>query len=603
MSPSVTVPPSDLGLAVTGEPTTEAKSSAALAKTTAPSPRHLEVTLPHPEQVQSQHPNLTEVTVQPVDLEVTVTRETESSETLPATTEQSASRNRDICKLCACTDGTLSCTGLSPEQRLHRVPELKSHSYNGTLTIVNLQGNSISYIDEGIWKSYHWVAKLILSKNNLSELHKDSFEGLLSLQYLDLSCNRLESIERRTFEPLPFLQYINLGCNSITELSFGTFQAWHGMQFLHKVILDRNPLTTVEDSYLLKLPALRYLDMGRTQVSLTTVESVLMMSLQLEKLILPIRTTCCLCPFKSDIEVVCKTVKLHCDTECLTDITHCDGEVSVGNAEGSFMKVLQARKKKTSTVLTIEPEKPSSNKNRINLSAFGGDQFENQLNQQLQSLIPNNDVRKLIAHVIRTLKMDCSEVNVQLPCARLLSRTGLLMKLLSEQQEVKESKAEWDTDPWKNENYISESTEAQSEQKGQEPRERTKEVPRFDYHTKLILAISVTILVMLLIIIICLIKIQSHRRTSEEGKEGSSRGFFRFLPCKKCPSEQESQKSSFSRRQPIWLQDTYELPNATHKKNKAQKLRIQDSSSEDETSDEDTGELREVIIDKNLESS
>uniref|UniRef100_A0A671EDS5 LRRC37A/B like protein 1 C-terminal domain-containing protein n=1 Tax=Rhinolophus ferrumequinum TaxID=59479 RepID=A0A671EDS5_RHIFE len=793
--------------------------------------------------------------------------------------------------------------------------------------------------------------------------------------------------------------------------------------------------------------------MGRTQVSLTTVESVLMMSLQLEKLILPIRTTCCLCPFKSDIEVVCKTVKLHCDTECLTDITHCGrvqlhGEVSVGNAEGSFMKVLQARKKKTSTVLTIEPEKPSSNKNRINLSAFGndqldfsdendaisalsyilpyfskgnltdveskllplikllflntedgdtplshltnnarnpslepesndatyknklrklnclknlldaeiqekidevkkkekaamlihsnllgpklkrqifqkelqsdqpqgyslakiqhvqkrllrvnrvlkgpkgirkrhfkevayqsihrkqnappiventvkvrrlrgpprelgqlhvvhrpgkfvgnsfnaepsflkeheaavsstlkqylmgrpsastapkslsevkkskdlsdttfildeanalvrnmkaskpishsrkkhlfhksrshvmhkkakakmsqefrkedglkslmlakrfrlsavrslinspareafsssgeltsqenrllesvslletskekctaqipfqenistrkatepekttpeiparasvftadsavtadhflptvhqthetqgeypsvatdllsnsplfsspGDQFENQLNQQLQSLIPNNDVRKLIAHVIRTLKMDCSEVNVQLPCARLLSRTGLLMKLLSEQQEVKESKAEWDTDPWKNENYISESTEAQSEQKGQEPRERTKEVPRFDYHTKLILAISVTILVMLLIIIICLIKIQSHRRTSEEGKEGSSRGFFRFLPCKKCPSEQESQKSSFSRRQPIWLQDTYELPNATHKKNKAQKLRIQDSSSEDETSDEDTGELREVIIDKNLESS
>jgi len=80
------------------------------------------------------------------------------------------------------------------------------------------------------------------------------------------------------------LQFINLGCNLLTELSFGTFQAWHGMQFLHKVILNHNPLTTVEDSYLFKLPALKYLDMGTTQVSLPTIESILMMTLELEKL-------------------------------------------------------------------------------------------------------------------------------------------------------------------------------------------------------------------------------------------------------------------------------------------------------------------------------
>ena len=49
-------------------------------------------------------------------------------------------------------------------------------------------------------------------------------------------------------------------------------------------ILNRNPLTRVEDSYLFKLPALKYLDMGTTQVSLTTIESILMMTLELEKL-------------------------------------------------------------------------------------------------------------------------------------------------------------------------------------------------------------------------------------------------------------------------------------------------------------------------------
>nr|KAF6457315.1 hypothetical protein HJG63_012703 [Rousettus aegyptiacus] len=138
-----------------------------------------------------------------------------------------------------------------------------------------------------------------------------------------------------------------------------------------------------------------------------------------------------------------------------------------------------------------------------------GDQFETQLNQQLRSLIPNNDVRKLISHVIRTLKMDCSEVTVQLACAKLISRTGLLMKLLSEQQEVKVAKAEWDTDQWKNENYINESTEAQPEQKGgQELRELTKEVPGYGYNNKLILAISVTVVVMILIIIFCLIEVR-----------------------------------------------------------------------------------------------
>nr|XP_058140411.1 leucine-rich repeat-containing protein 37A3-like isoform X3 [Dasypus novemcinctus] len=109
---------------------------------------------------------------------------------------------------------------------------------------------------------------------------------------------------------------------------------------------------------------------------------------------------------------------------------------------------------------------PKTEGSTLPLHSSPGDKFETQLNQQLRSLIPNNDVRKLISHVIRTLKMDCSEPHVQLACAKLISRTGLLMKLLSEQQEVKVSKADWDTDQWKTENYIHESTEVQSEQKG-----------------------------------------------------------------------------------------------------------------------------------------
>ena len=39
--------------------------------------------------------------------------------------------------------------------------------------------------------------------------------------------------------------------------------------------------------------------------------------------ILPSRMACCLCQFKTTIEVVCQTVKLRCDSECLTDVTRC----------------------------------------------------------------------------------------------------------------------------------------------------------------------------------------------------------------------------------------------------------------------------------------
>ena len=39
--------------------------------------------------------------------------------------------------------------------------------------------------------------------------------------------------------------------------------------------------------------------------------------------VLPSRMACCLCQFRNTIEVVCKTGKLRCDSECLTDVTRC----------------------------------------------------------------------------------------------------------------------------------------------------------------------------------------------------------------------------------------------------------------------------------------
>ncbi|XP_048222830.1 leucine-rich repeat-containing protein 37A-like [Perognathus longimembris pacificus] len=363
---------------LTPEPTTEVNVSPSMQAT----PTHQSVsptTQPPSSASPSPHIPVTQVTVKQLGLGLNMNKYFSNHVTVKILTvqvEQVVTPKINICELCACPDQTMLCTGLSPMKKLHQVPVPDSHTKKRIFTMLNFQGNSISYLGENVWKTYRWVGKLILSENRLTELHKDSFEGLLSLEYLDLSCNKIQYIERRTFEPLPFLKFLNLRCNLLTELNFGTFQTWHGMQFLHQLILSRNPLTAVEDSYLFKLPALKYLDMGTTQVELTTIENILMLTLELEKLILPHHVASCLCQFQSHIEVVCKTIKLICENSWLINTTHCSEEATIGNPDGTFMKVLKARKKNTSTELTIESEKEYSEKNDINYSSFLNEQLD-----------------------------------------------------------------------------------------------------------------------------------------------------------------------------------------------------------------------------------
>ncbi|XP_050791314.1 leucine-rich repeat-containing protein 37A2-like [Gopherus flavomarginatus] len=479
---------------------------------------------------------------------------------------------------------------------------------------------------------------LILKDNDLSKLQKDSLEGLLSLKHLDLSCNKILFIEKHAFEPLPFLQYINLGGNLITELRYGTFQAWHGMQFLQKLVLSHNPLSIIADTSFFELPSLKYLDLGATQVTQKTFQTLLMTSLQLETLILPNNMACCLCQMKENIEILCKTIKLHCEHLCATNSSLCE---PLEKMQEELMKVLQSRKLNASIVLNLEPEEPLltnsddeitmladsqyqpkidmdlnksgdllpgvnylffkhlTKQGEINNKAFHrvnsdvshmlverkqkhrmnskegvsnrlshrkspaltdavlenpsenndsslddilpsihqanethwkhqkesagfpytlsgsssldnysvqGDLFEAELNNRLRSLIPNQAVRNLISHVIRTLKMDCTEPRVQLACAKLISKTGLLMKLFSEREDIKETSSLWRTYLWENRNAPNESTHQRKTSK-KDSEELSPEPPQYSYGNKLLLAISVTVVIMIIIAVICLIEV------------------------------------------------------------------------------------------------
>ncbi|XP_057629398.1 leucine-rich repeat-containing protein 37A-like isoform X3 [Chionomys nivalis] len=296
--------------------------------TTAPTPKCPEITLPPTDQFSK--------------MELTITPYSENSTTeKDLTMEQNAYMYINLCEFCLCENETLLCVHLSPERRLHQVPVPKPDSYNDTFTNLNFQGNNISYIDKNVWRAYRWAEKLNLSENHLTELHKDSFEGLLSLQIL---------------------------------------------------ILSHNPLTIVEDPYFFKLPALKYLDLGTTQVQLTTLGNIFMMTLQLGQLILPRHMACCLCKYKTDIEVVCKTVKLHCHTGCLTNTTHCLEDASIGNPEGAFMKLLQTRKENNSTELIIESETGYSDQENAKYSSSMEEEIdfndENDVMSALNYILP-----------------------------------------------------------------------------------------------------------------------------------------------------------------------------------------------------------------------
>ncbi|XP_069883748.1 leucine-rich repeat-containing protein 37A-like isoform X2 [Dipodomys merriami] len=401
--PNVPVSSLDVGLPSTPEPTGGAEYSPVL-KTTAMPPTQPKLTFQTP------------VTAHPLNVEFTITQHSVNLATenaLAVHMEQIAFPSTNICELCTCQFQALMCVGLHPKQRLHQVPVPDPTAKMKIFTTLNFHGNAISYTDENTWREYPWTEKLILSENHLTELRKDSFEGLLSVMVLDLSCNKIQSIERSTFEPLPFLKFLNLGCNLLTELSFGTFEAWHGMQFLHQLILNRNPLIAVEDIHLFKLPALKYLDMGRTQVQLATVENILTMTLELEKLVLPHQMAGCLCQYKNDIEVICKTVKLHCDHVLLINITYCLEEESIGNPEGRFMKVLTDRKRNNSTELIIEPEKEHVDKNDASYSGVMNEQLEsnkqNEISSALNNILPYlsegnlHDVRTTLLPFIKLL--------------------------------------------------------------------------------------------------------------------------------------------------------------------------------------------------------
>ncbi|XP_051496050.1 leucine-rich repeat-containing protein 37A2-like [Apus apus] len=68
-------------------------------------------------------------------------------------------------------------------------------------------------------------------------------------------------------------------------------------------------------------------------------------------------------------------------------------------------------------------------------SLVAGDLWEAQVDGHLRGLVPDESLRTFLAGTARALRMDCGLPQLQLPCTQLLSKTGQLIKLLSQRED------------------------------------------------------------------------------------------------------------------------------------------------------------------------
>ncbi|KAK9396939.1 leucine-rich repeat-containing protein 37A-like [Crotalus adamanteus] len=198
-------------------------------------------------------------------------------------------------------------------------------------------------MNKRVWWAYPWTEYLILKNNHLHRLDNTSLDGLLSLTHLDVSHNQIQTIEKNAFEPVPLLQSINLSGNHILRITQGAFQAWHGMQFLSKLILNHNPLREIGDSHFYKLPSLKFLDLGSTEITTDILENLLKISLKLKTLILPRKMSCCLCKNQDTIEALSNTIKLDCTNRCVSNIIDYEKEELWGTMQDEVKKMACAK--------------------------------------------------------------------------------------------------------------------------------------------------------------------------------------------------------------------------------------------------------------------
>ncbi|XP_014782534.1 insulin-like growth factor-binding protein complex acid labile subunit [Octopus bimaculoides] len=154
----------------------------------------------------------------------------------------------DVCNLCRCNDDTtrITCRYLN----LTSVPQNIPHD----VKYLDLSYNKISNIGKESFKNLSSLEELVLSRNEISEIEHGCFDDLPKLRILDLSHNQISNTEQGYFGKLTSLQTLNLRYNVISQIKQRSFE---NLPSLRSISLQSNNISKIEQASFEDLPSLR----------------------------------------------------------------------------------------------------------------------------------------------------------------------------------------------------------------------------------------------------------------------------------------------------------------------------------------------------------
>ncbi|NXN09029.1 L37A1 protein, partial [Indicator maculatus] len=188
-----------------------------------------------------------------------------------------------------------------------------------------------------------------------------------------------------------------------------------------------------------------------------------------------------------------------------------------------------------------------------------GELFEAKVHPHLLSLVPEEALRSFVARVAQTLRGDCSLPELQPACAKLLLKTGLLIKLLSQRQDQQGASVPGGQCVLEGNVSIGVAKEVSREHTGREKAEHT-------FSDSLLLGLAVVAVIMINLLVICLVEVHSQNCAAashpQSSRRSHQRGFFqRLLPRGWSKNKDDDEEGSLvwnpTQIRPQWLQDLF----------------------------------------------
>ena len=147
---------------------------------------------------------------------------------------------------------------------------LEKGAFNGldaNLMSLDLEGNFITDIPEGVFVGFSKLEYLNLAFNNLSHITSEPFGELSTVTSLHLEHNVITDIDAKAFLRLGNIRTLDLSHNLITRLQPGTL---YGRNSLRYIYLNNNFITELDLNIFFDLSNL--IEMNMAHNSLTKIE-------------------------------------------------------------------------------------------------------------------------------------------------------------------------------------------------------------------------------------------------------------------------------------------------------------------------------------------